>query len=420
MRQPKKLSLTPPEAPAVGEQQLILFYFDDTVLGPSQGAILALLDGLPPGKFAYRALVPTSVGPLPDALRAGGIEPDVLAMPATFREAFSSRGGIRGWSAAVLALLGYYRKLFRYFKMYNFGVVHSDGLRAHLLSIGIKVRFNVPLLWHLWAIIAPGLGLRMYCMLAAVFSDHVVTSSLYVAHQLGRSVRWRRRMSALYRGYDRTFFQLRAPAEVARPLLCALASGENASGYKTFLLAFAQARRTSGELRAVVLVEGSDPALITIIEDFGRSLKIDEFLSVQPIATSDGARGIGPELTRRAVSVYVNASVDLAPFHSDVAEAMGMGVPVVCSRIGVLAELVVTESTGLLFTPGDARELAETLLRLLGDETLRARLTANARQEFIARFGVEGYVAAIVRIYGEHLADVAGQDAQPAGERKVA
>ncbi len=394
------------------ERRQILFYFDSTRLGPSQRAVVALIDALLIQKFVFRVLVPESTGGLPEQLRARGIEPDVLAMPATFRAALSNRGGVRGWFEAAYGLLAYYRKLFRYFKMYNFGVLHSDGLRAHLLSIGIKVRFNVPLIWNLWTILTPGMGLRLFCNLAAIFSDHLVASSMFVAHQLGRSQRWRKGMTVLYRGYDPTLFAAIRRTVHVEPLVATVASFENANGYKTFLIAFEQALREVPELRAVVLVEGSDPAHITVIEEFGRTLKIDDALSVQPISLNDGAVGIAPELTRRTVMLYVNSSVDLAPFHSDVAEAMGVGIPVVASRIGVLAELILSESTGLLFKPGDAKDLAEALVRLAHDEKLRAELASNAKREFLARFGVAHYVSVVARNYADHL--VSGSSDVPA------
>lgn len=59
-------------------------------------------------------------------------------------------------------------------------------------------------------------------------------------------------------------------------------------------------------------------------------------------------------------------------------EAMASGRPVVCSRVGGLAELVSHEETGLLVPPGDSTALAEGVLRLLSDRDLRERLAARA------------------------------------------
>lgn len=55
-------------------------------------------------------------------------------------------------------------------------------------------------------------------------------------------------------------------------------------------------------------------------------------------------------------------------------EAMAMSKPLVASDIGGHRELIRNESTGLLFKPGDVSALASTLLRLLDDPGLRAKL----------------------------------------------
>jgi glycosyltransferase involved in cell wall biosynthesis len=67
-------------------------------------------------------------------------------------------------------------------------------------------------------------------------------------------------------------------------------------------------------------------------------------------------------------------------------EAMASGTPVVASRIGGLAEVVVDGETGFLVPPGDTEALSEGLARLLSDRRLAARLGANARDLVVQRF----------------------------------
>ena len=63
-------------------------------------------------------------------------------------------------------------------------------------------------------------------------------------------------------------------------------------------------------------------------------------------------------------------------------EAMAAGRPVVASRIGGLPFTVLNGETGLLFRPGDPRDLAAQLTRLLGDPALRRRLGEAGRRRF--------------------------------------
>jgi glycosyltransferase involved in cell wall biosynthesis len=61
------------------------------------------------------------------------------------------------------------------------------------------------------------------------------------------------------------------------------------------------------------------------------------------------------------------------------AEAMSHGVPVIASRLGALAELVDDGVDGLLFEPGDPRDLAQKVARLWADPDLCRRLGQAAR-----------------------------------------
>ncbi len=63
-------------------------------------------------------------------------------------------------------------------------------------------------------------------------------------------------------------------------------------------------------------------------------------------------------------------------------EAMGVGRPVIASRIGGLPFTVIDELTGLLCPPGDDVALAGTLARLLDDADLRARFGRAGRKRF--------------------------------------
>ena len=67
-------------------------------------------------------------------------------------------------------------------------------------------------------------------------------------------------------------------------------------------------------------------------------------------------------------------------------EALACGVPVVASRIGGIPELIDDGRTGILFSPGDHRELAGLLMRLQADEPGRLRMGGAARSTAVERF----------------------------------
>ena len=68
-------------------------------------------------------------------------------------------------------------------------------------------------------------------------------------------------------------------------------------------------------------------------------------------------------------------------------EAMACGVPLVATTGGALPEVVGTDGeTGILVPPGDAGALATTLLRVLDDAALRARVGAAGRKRALDKF----------------------------------
>lgn len=67
-------------------------------------------------------------------------------------------------------------------------------------------------------------------------------------------------------------------------------------------------------------------------------------------------------------------------------EYMAMARPVIASRLGQVASVIVDGENGLLVEPGDSDALARAIEQLANDETTRARLGAAARQTVIDKY----------------------------------
>ena len=66
-------------------------------------------------------------------------------------------------------------------------------------------------------------------------------------------------------------------------------------------------------------------------------------------------------------------------------EYMAMGKAIVASRLGQIGEVLDDEETALLIEPGDARQLADAILRLRDSPELRRRLGAAARRAAVEK-----------------------------------
>jgi glycosyltransferase involved in cell wall biosynthesis len=67
-------------------------------------------------------------------------------------------------------------------------------------------------------------------------------------------------------------------------------------------------------------------------------------------------------------------------------EYLAMARPVVASRLGQIADVIVDGENGLLVEPNDAQALARAIERLADDTSMRGRMGAQARRTVIDRF----------------------------------
>ncbi len=86
------------------------------------------------------------------------------------------------------------------------------------------------------------------------------------------------------------------------------------------------------------------------------------------------------------------------------AEAMLHGKPVICSRIGGLPEIVDDGVTGLLFQPGDQRELAEKIRYLWDRPELCRQMGQAGREKALREYSPEKYYQRIMAAYAKAIA----------------
>jgi glycosyltransferase involved in cell wall biosynthesis len=90
------------------------------------------------------------------------------------------------------------------------------------------------------------------------------------------------------------------------------------------------------------------------------------------------------------------------PFGLVLVEAMCRRVPVVAAAAGGPSE-ILEDGSGLLFTPGDPRDLGFKLLQLLTQPELRHRLAEAGQARWVAKFSVERMAQAMVEVYEEAM-----------------
>ena len=86
-------------------------------------------------------------------------------------------------------------------------------------------------------------------------------------------------------------------------------------------------------------------------------------------------------------------------FPMSIVEAFACGTPVICSRLGGMAELVDDHRTGLLFTSGNADDLAEKVEWAATHPAELTEMGREARREFEQKYTAEKNYSYLMEIY---------------------
>jgi glycosyltransferase involved in cell wall biosynthesis len=127
---------------------------------------------------------------------------------------------------------------------------------------------------------------------------------------------------------------------------------------------------------------------------------------VEALGIADSVHFLGehsePIAAVRAADAFVLASWFEA-FPYVILEAMALGLPIVASDVGGVAEALAHARSGLLVPARQPAALSSALIELIADAELRGRLGAAALQTVRRRFGTETMVRGAIDVYAETL-----------------
>jgi glycosyltransferase involved in cell wall biosynthesis len=234
--------------------------------------------------------------------------------------------------------------------------------------------------------------------LARKLDRHLVSAYVANSEVAGRNLRAilgtdRPPVSVVVNGIDRT----------------ALRTGDEGAPREPSVLCVGNITPNKGQgvlLEAVRLLRMRDPRIrATLVgRDFtrGRFFREAERKGLAESFTAAGfVDDIGAHLARASVVVLPTLHREGMP--TSLLEAMAAGVPVVASRVGGVVEIVEDGATGLLVAPGDPRQLAGAIFRLLEDPSEALRLAGNARRYVQAHHDLSGMVDGHRRAFQEAL-----------------
>lgn len=174
------------------------------------------------------------------------------------------------------------------------------------------------------------------------------------------------------------------------PLIVSWGRVQYEKGFQTLVEALPFLRQRIPGLRVVIAGTGSYRAeLAERAEAFGVADLID-FAGFVPADQLTA-------LIQSADCVVIPSFYE--PFGIVALEALAAAAPLVAARTGGMAEVLDEADAGLLFTPGDARALADAVIRTLTDTELTQRQTQNGLSLVTDHFSWDAVAASTIATY---------------------
>lgn len=156
-------------------------------------------------------------------------------------------------------------------------------------------------------------------------------------------------------------------------------------------------------IRAMKLVaEKSDNIVLLMVGDGdlkAETVKLTNELGLQNKVIFESFRSDIPDILN-AIDIYCLPSL-WEGFPIGILEAMAMKKSVVCSPVDGNIELVKANETGLLVEIGNPEKLAETLLLIANNKSLRNELDNNSYEFVRTNFGISRLVNSVQQVYTE-------------------
>ncbi|HEX4601153.1 MAG TPA: glycosyltransferase [Gemmatimonadales bacterium] len=347
-------------------------------------------------------------GPFAQALAQLAVPTVVLDVPAALRRA--SRYTLPTRFAGALRMAAYtgpsVLRLAALARRTRADLLHSNGLKAHVLA-GLAGRMlRRPVVWHLRDFPPGGLVGRLFRTAAHRLPALILANSEAVAAAIRSPANPGPPVIALRNPVDLDRFRpdlspnrVRSELGVSPqvPLVGMIAHLTPWKGHEDFL---AIARAVADAVPAArFLVAGG-----AIYETEGHTGYAEALprraaqLGLAERVAFLGARDDVPELLA-ALDVLVHCPTAPEPFGRVIAEAMAAGRPVVAAASGGVPEIVRDGEDGYLVAPGDIAGFAAAVVRLLGDGGRRAELGRAGRERAAAWFNPARHAAAVVDAY---------------------
>jgi glycosyltransferase involved in cell wall biosynthesis len=302
-------------------------------------------------------------------------------------------GLVRSTPRVGWATWAYVKKLSALLNTLEPDVVHSNGIKCHLLA-GLAARRRWPVIWHIRDFLSSRPLVNRLVRWAAPRAGGCIAISRAVERDV-RAVVGALPVELVPNGIDTDYFSPGKGNGACLDVLAGLPPTEPPTirvglvatyarwkGHELFLQAASRLERAYANVR-FYLVGG--PIYATHGSQYSASeLRVMSARVSRPVGLIPFQDN--PAEIYRSLDIVVHASTQPEPFGRTIIEAMACGRPVIVANSGGAAELYTDRHDALGFPLGDADALARQIDCLIKSRSLRDHIAANARRTAVARF----------------------------------
>lgn len=274
---------------------------------------------------------------------------------------------------------------------HHLSLIHSNSVRA-----GMFAAFSGrPWVHFAHDFTAPGFFVRLLRNASAVCACSQAVESDLIAKGLAADS-----ITVIPNGIELKKFQniIHQPFDAERPIIGMIGRIDPWKGQDIFLEAAQTVHQHFPGARFLIFGESSqhDPTTVafeSVLREKVRTGNMEyvEFCGFLPTS----------EIFSK-IHLLVHASTKPEPFGRVALEALAARIPVVAAQAGGIPEILGDELKEFGFPPGNVQELAEKIIHLLKDETIRKRYVKAARLRS-DHFKLEKTVSAISRLWNKTI-----------------
>ncbi len=321
------------------------------------------------------------------------------------------------------------RNFNRFLEVTNCDIVHAHniygGLTTSILDIAQKKGVPVVMTLHDYKLICPSYlmlnrgsvceGCRnrqfIYCLLKTCHKESLTASGVYCIESYLN--KWLHKYDTIRYFICPSMFSLAKHLEhgIPRDKLLHIRNFVNFVKHEPqyengkYVLFVGRLSKEKGILTLLTAVEHLNVP-VRIVGDGPLKVKYEDFVADHKInnVIFEGYKS-GEQLKQ----LYENAAFLVIPSECyenapmTILEAYAYGKPVIGSRVGGIPEMIEPGRTGLLFTPGQADDLAECLRILWWDRSLCSKMGRAAREKVQKEFSSEAHYEQLMELYSTLL-----------------